>query len=158
LGGEIDWAQYRKVWGDWAGREIEFYRACARLVEPLTWEQVEQVCGPRVRILAGLLLDAYAHLTSEAIPERLRLGGFHFAGVEGSGYRVASYSPFDPLLMPEPLARVLHYFDGRPTEEALEAILTEEGVRIDLSLVRRMVDFGVLQACGLEKGALPVLS
>jgi hypothetical protein len=60
--------------------------------------------------------------------------------------------------MPEPLARALHYFDGRPTEEALEAILTEEGVRIDLSLVRRMVDFGVLQACGLEKGALPVLS
>jgi hypothetical protein len=158
LAGEIDWAQYRKLWGDWAGREIDFYRACARLVEPLTWEQVEQVCGPRVRILAGLVSDAYAHLTSEAIPERLRLSEFRFTGVEGSAYKVVGYSPFDPLLMPEPLARVLHYFDGRPTEKALEAILTEQGIRIDLSLVRRMVDFGVLQACGVEKGALPVLS
>ena len=71
LGGEIDLVKYRELWGDWEGREIDFYRACAQLVNPLTWEQVEQICGPRVRILAGLLRDAYLHLTSEAIPERL---------------------------------------------------------------------------------------
>jgi hypothetical protein len=157
LGGEIDWAQYRELWGDWAGREMDFYRACARLVDPLAWVQVEQICGPRVRILAALLRDAYAHLTSEAIPERLQLGEFHFSGVDGRGYRVVSYSPYDPLVMPDALARVLHHFDGRPTEEALEAILRQEGMRVDLTLVRRMVDFGILQGCA-EKGALPVLS
>jgi len=158
LDGEIDWAQYRKVWGEWAGREIDFYRACAGLVEPLRWEQVEQVCGPRVRILAGLVRDAYAHLGSEAIPERLRLGACRFTGVKGGSYQVTAYSQFDPLLMHEPLARALRYFDGRPTEEALEAILAEQGVRVDPSLVRRMVDFGILTACEPEKGPLPVLS
>ena len=161
LGGEVDLARYRELWGDWLGREMDFYRACAQLVKPLTWEQVEGVCGPRVRILAGLLRDAYAHLTSEAIPERLRLCEFRISGVEGNGYRVVSYSPYDPLIMPEPLARALHYFDGRLTEEALEAIYKEEGVRVDLSLVRRMVDFGLLQACRNQKSdnsILPVLS
>jgi hypothetical protein len=157
LGGEIDWAQYRQLWGEWAGRELDFYRACARLVDPLNWEQVQNICGPRVRILADLLRDAYAHLTSEAIPERLKLSEFHFSGVEANGYRVVAYSPYDPLVMPEPLARVLHYFDGRPTEEALEAISREEAICVDLSLVRRMLDFGILEAC-LDKGPLPVVN
>jgi hypothetical protein len=156
LGGEIDTVKYREWWGDWEGREIDFYRACARLVKSLTWEQVEQVCGPRVRILAGLLRDAYLHLTSDAIPERLRLREFRITGLEGSGYRVVAYSPYDPLIMPEPLTHVLHYFDGRLTEEALEAIFSKEGVCVDLSLVRRMVDFGILQAC-VDKNSLSVL-
>jgi hypothetical protein len=147
LGGDIDWARYRKLWGEWAGREIDFYRDCGRLVEPLTWDQVEQISGPRVRILAELVRDAYASLGSQAIPERLKVGRLAFVGVEGNTYRVVSYSQFDPLLMPEKLATVLHYFDGRPTEEALESILAQQGVRLDLGLVRRMVDFGVLQGC-----------
>ena len=153
LGGEIDLAKYRELWGDWEGREIDFYRACAQLVNPLTWERVEQVCGPRVRILAGLLRDAYLHLTSEAIPERLQLCEFRISGVEGDGFRVVAYSPYDPLIMPERLARALHYFDGRFTEEALEAISREQGLQVDLSLVRRMVDFGLLQACSRRGGS-----
>jgi len=157
LDGEIDWVQYRKLWGQWAGREAELYRVCARLVEPLTWDQVERACGPRVRILAGFLQDGYTHLTSQAIPERLEMGNFQFNGTEGTSYRIVTYSVFDPLLMPEALARALRYFDGRPTEDALEAILAEQGVRLDLSLVRRMVDFGLLKPCEPEKNVLPIL-
>ncbi|MBI5368670.1 MAG: hypothetical protein HZA54_16660 [Planctomycetes bacterium] len=156
LGGEIDWAQYRALWGEWAGRELEFYRACAERVLPLTWDQVAAVCGPRVRILAGLLRDAYAGLMADAIPERLRLKELSFSWVEGHGYRVSAYSGFDPLVMSEALARTLRYFDGRPTGETLDAILREQGVRLPLSLVRRMVDFGLLEAHS-EKGALPVV-
>ena len=157
LGGEIDLAQYQRVWGDWAGREIEFYRECARMVDQLSWEQVEQICGPRVRILVELVRDAYSNLRSEAIPERLRVGKLNFTSVEERGYTVVSYSRYDPLLMPHSLVGVLHYFDGRPTEDALEAILKKEGIRIDVGLVRRMVDFGVLEDCGLKNKVLPVL-
>jgi len=158
LDGKMDWPRYRKLWGEWAGREIAFYQACAGLVEPLRWEQVEQVCGPRVRILAELARDAYAHLGSEAIPERLRLGEFRVTGAKDGTYRVTAYHPYDPLLMAESLARVLCYFDGRPTQEALEAILVEQGIRLNPSLIRRMVDFGILTACEPEKSLLPVLS
>ena len=154
---EIDWARYRKIWGDWVGREIDFYRACARLVEPLCGGQVAGVCGPRVRVLACLLRDAYAHLGSEWIPDRLRLGDIRLINVEGNGYRVTAYSAFDPVVVPETLVRVLRYFDGRPTEEVLEAILAEQGVRVNLSLVRRMVDFGILKPCEEESTVLPVV-
>ena len=61
-------------------------------------------------------------------------------------YWLISYSEHDPLVMPEQLVGVLSYFDGRPTEDALAAILAERNVRVDLSLVRRMVDFGILRA------------
>ncbi len=39
---------------------------------------------------------------------------------------------------------VLHYFDGRPTDRALEAITMETGIQVTRSMVRRLVDFGVL--------------
>lgn len=127
------------------------------MVDQLSWEQVEQICGPRVRILVELVRDAYSNLRSEAIPERLRVGKLNFTSVEERGYTVVSYSRYDPLLMPHSLVGVLHYFDGRPTEDALEAILKKEGIRIDVGLVRRMVDFGVLEDCGLKNKVLPVL-
>jgi hypothetical protein len=157
LGAEIDPALYGRLWGDWVGREIEFYQACARLVDRLTWEEIQSFCGPRVRILAELVRDAYSHLLSQAIPERLRLGKLNFTNVEEQGFRVVSYNPYDPLLMPQKLVRVLHYFDGRLTEDALNAILSKEAIRLDIGLVRRMVDFGVLQSCDIEDKALPVL-
>jgi hypothetical protein len=157
LEGEIDWQRYRRVWGKWAGREVEFYRSCGQRVEPLSWNQVEEVCGPRVRVFSDLLRDAYAHLNSEWIPERLQLGEINLTYADKDGYRVAAYSRFDPLIAPEPLLRTLRYFDGRPTEEALEAIRVEQGIRMDLSLVRRLVDFRILKAFVPETGALPVL-
>lgn len=157
LGGDLDVAQYRRQWGSWIDREAEFYRTCGDLVDHLSWDQVQELCGPRVRILVEMVRDAYAHLESDAIPERLWLGRLNFANIEDGGYRIISYSQYDPLLMPLRLARVLHYFDGRATADALEAILTNEGIRIDLGLVRRMVDFGVLKSPGAEDKTLSVL-
>jgi hypothetical protein len=157
LEGEIDWAAYRRMWGEWAGREMDFYRACARLVEGLGWEEVVDTCGPRVRILAELVRDAHAHIGSETIPERLCLRDFKINGFEKGRFRVTTYSEFDPLLLSEALTRVLRYFDGRPTDEALSSILTEQGVRLAPSLVRRLVDFGILGGATSDKRALPVV-
>ena len=157
LGGEIDQAHYCRIWGQWIDREPEFYRRCARLVNALSWDQVQTICGPRVRILADLLRDAYSHLTSDAIPERLRLRDIHIVGIKNGKYRVVAYSPFDPLSMPEPLARVLHYFDGRPLDEILATILSENDLRIDPSLVRRLLDFGILEPCPEPSSPLPIV-
>jgi hypothetical protein len=97
LGGPLDEVRYRELWGEWEGREREFYRACAKLVEPLGWGAVLGICGPRVRILAQLVRDAYENLTSNAIPERLQLGSIQLTGAENGNYQVTSYSPYDPL-------------------------------------------------------------
>jgi hypothetical protein len=157
LDGDIDWGQYRRLWGSWAGREAEFYQACARLVDGLTWQQVEEKCGPRVGILAELVRDAYAHLASSAIPERLQMSPVHFTAFEGGNYKITAYSEYDPLLMSERLAGVLRYFDGRLTEDALQAILVEQNVRLSPSLVRRLVDFGILGTWQPEENLFPIL-
>jgi hypothetical protein len=57
---------------------------------------------------------------------------------------VATYSAFDPLDLPRLLVDVLHYFDGRPTAQALARIRRDTGVNIRPDLVRRLVDFRVL--------------
>jgi hypothetical protein len=158
LDGEMDVPRYRKLWGEWDGRETDFYRACAALVEPLSWERVESICGPRVRVLAGLVRDAYENLMSDAIPERLNLGNVRLAGMAEGKLRIAAYSEFDPLLISQKLAAVLGYFDGRPTEDALAAILSEQGLSLAPALVRRMLDFGVLAACEpCNAGPFPIL-
>jgi hypothetical protein len=158
LEGEIDWTHYRRLWGNWVGREIEFYLASARLVEGLSWRQVQVKCGPRVGILAELVRDAYNHLTSAAIPERLRMNEVRLKGFKDGNYLVVGYSPFDPLLMPERLAQVLHYFDGRATEEALQAIRVEQSVQLDSRLVRRLVDFGILESWDAGGKMFPIVS
>ena len=146
LGGPLDAARYREVWGAWEGREKEFYRASAEIVAPLDWDAVLGICGPAVRVLSGLVRDAYDHLVSDAIPERLRLGAVALTHAAGGKFRVVSYSPYDPVMVPEELVSALGTFDGRPTEDALTAILAERNLRVDLSLVRRLVDFGLLKA------------
>lgn len=156
LAGEIDWARHRALWSTWAGREAEFYRACADLVAPLSWEQVLGRCGPRVRILATLLHDAYAQLVSDRIPERLRLREFVVSGAREGRFSLVTYSQYDPVLMPEDLARVLPYFDGRLTEDALSAIHEAEGLNLSLALVRRLVDFAILERCEEPEPTAPL--
>jgi hypothetical protein len=111
LDGEVNASGYRKLWGEWEGREADFYRACAGLVEPLSWDRVESICGPRVRVLAGLVRDSYDNLISDAIPERLKLGEVRLSGVAKGKLRIIAYSEFDPLLVPQKLAAVLGYFE-----------------------------------------------
>lgn len=158
LGGDRDWGSYRRLWGDWAGREVEFYQACANLVEDLTWPQVLEKCGPRVGIIAGLVRDAYTHLGSAAIPGHLKMGKVSLGNFHAGKYRITTYNNFDPLLISERLAMVLRYFDGRPTEEVLQDILTERGLRLSPSLVKRLVDFGILEPCDHRNDLLPIVS
>ena len=57
-------------------------------------------------------------------------------------------NPYDPLELPRLLVEVLGYFDGSPTREALARIRAERDINVQPSLVRRLVDFGVLVASG----------
>lgn len=143
---QVDEARYRRLWGTWIGREREFYGECARLVDTLTWSDVRAVCGPRVRALASLLRDAFQRLHETTLPGRLRVNAFAGCAPAPGGFTLVTYSRYDPLFMPERLMRVLPEFDGRATEEALAAIQRDHGIRVAPSLVRRLIDFGVLAA------------
>jgi hypothetical protein len=144
LGAAITDDAYRALWGRWTGREMEFYRECAALVRPLVWDDVSRICGPRLTILSRLVRERYGKLTSEAAPDRPRLGLIQIAGIVAGEYSAVTYSTYDPLRISSNLATVLHHFDGRPAGTVLEEIRLQRGIRLSPDLLQRMVDFRVL--------------
>ncbi len=144
LDNRVDRESYARIWGKWAGREHEFYIACAGLVDPLSWQDVLAICGPDVSVQARLTKQAYRRLTSDETPRALTVGTMRLVQITHNAARVTTYSDYDPVEIPRGMIDLLHYFDGRPTKEALDAIAEEKGVRLDPSLVRKMVDFSML--------------
>ena len=137
-------AEYRALWGTWAGREEAFFEACASRVQPLLWQEVLAIGGPELQLFARLTREAHQRLVSDEIPARLQVGSFEIVQMGSDACRVSSYSPFDALEVSTPLMAVLPYFDGRPTEEVRQAILDQEGTSLDDALIRHLVDFRLL--------------
>lgn len=141
--GDVAWAAQ---WGRWRGREAEFYVACADRVDALGWAEVARVCGADADALARLVRGARAALDDDApLPTALRFGGGVSARVDAGEAVVHAYSHYDPLVVPGALVDVLRRFDGRPTGVVL-AELEGEGVSLDASALRQLVDFEVLVA------------
>lgn len=135
---------YARVWGDWLGREEEFYGECARRVAALSWEEVVAACHPAVPALARLVRNAYDRLASSEVPERLRMGPFRIIRNEGSRALAHCYREYDPLSLSRTLLQILPEFDGRPTEEVLAELPAKHGAGLSAALVRKLVDFQVL--------------
>jgi hypothetical protein len=145
LDGRRDDVRAAALWGSWVGREEEFYRACARLVDALDIEAVLRICGPEVGLRVEVVKEGWRRLTTFEPPERLRMGALVVLRKSKSGERVSTYSSLDPLEVPRALFGALHHFDGRRTnDEARRAIVEDGGPRISAGLVRKLADFGVL--------------
>jgi hypothetical protein len=146
-----DPAAYERLWGKWAGRERSFYARCARLVHDLSWQQVVAICAPTVRILGRVTRAAYERLMSQGLPPAVRAGSLHIIHLNAADAGVVAYRGEDPVQLPTTLLNVLHYFDGRPTREAIAAIARKENVELEDGLVRKLADFQVL----VEPGTNP---
>jgi hypothetical protein len=144
LDNKVNEESYQRLWGEWRGREAEFFSRCAELVKPLSWADVLAICGPDTRAYSELTRQSYARLISDDIPPALNAGSMQLVQIRHETTRVSTYSGYDPLDIPSIVMELLPYFDGRPTEEALAAICAEHGVKLDLDLVRKMVDFALL--------------
>lgn len=144
LDGKVDRRAYELMWGPWAGREREFYRKAAELVDPMTWQDVLKIGGGELQLSARLTQAAHAKALSTTVPERVRQKQLRVLYTSAESARVCTYSPIDPLKLPKKLLNVLHHFDGRPTQTALESIASEHQLRVGEAVVRKLVDFGIL--------------
>jgi hypothetical protein len=148
----FDAERSRRLWGTWCDRKVAFYEQCAVLVRALGWEDVLRVTGPVVRARVAIAAAAYERLVAPGpLPERLLEHGFVVVQPAGGGRaRVSLFHETDPIEISERLLGVLHYFDGRRTADAL-ADIARRGISLEPSLVRRLVDFGVLRAVEVEE-------
>jgi hypothetical protein len=144
LDNKVDEKSYARMWGEWLGREHEFFVRCAEMVVPLSWAEVLAISGPQARAYARLTEQAFRRLTSDETPPALNAGSFELVQIQRGRIRVKTYSAYDPLDIPSTLLELLPYFDGRPTKDVLAAIAEERGINLDAALVRKMVDFGLL--------------
>ena len=138
-------ADFRAIWGRWAGRERAFYEAAAGVVERLSWREILERAGPQVRLRAQLVREAHARLRAPAIPVGpLRRSPVVATTLDSTTVRLTTYSGMDPITMPRALFDALVHFDGRAAAPAILAIEAEQGLRIDPDVVGRLVDFEVL--------------
>jgi len=135
---------YARLWGEWRGRETEFFHGCANLVSRLSWTDVLAISGPGAKAYARLTKQAYQRLISSDLPPALKVGSMQLVQIQHGVTRINTYSSYDPLDVPQVVMELLPYFDGRATEVALSSIEEERGVRLDLDLICKMVDFGLL--------------
>jgi hypothetical protein len=135
--------EYVELWGAWAGREQEFYVACAARVEPLKWLDVLAIGSPELRAAA----DVASSLASSAAAthDRLTLAALRVTSLRDGVATVSTYNAYDPLSIPIELLEALSAFDGRPTAVVLDELSRERDVEIEHDLLRRLVDFGVLE-------------
>lgn len=144
LDNRVEHETYARLWGEWRGREADYFCRCARLVESLSWAEVLALGGPTARAYAQLTRQAYRRLISDELPSALNVGSIQVAHVQHGMVRINTYSNFDPLDVPAIIIELLLHFDGRPTVDALAAIAQQKGVRVESDLLRKMVDFGLL--------------
>lgn len=136
---------YAIMWGRWVGQEPEFYRRCASLVNDLQWNDVLRIGGPDIELFAQLVQTTYHNLQRTDLPAQIQLGQFDIIQMDLEYARVVTYSPYDPLDVPRPLFEVLHYFDRRPTQAALQAIADAANLELDPELISRLLDFEILR-------------
>ena len=142
--GDADEKELKELWGSWRGRERELYIACARLVESLSWSDVQRIAGVQTTVRSQLTREAHARLVSKDGPARPKAALVQITP-RGDRIRLATYSKMDELEVPSVVGKLLEHFDGRPLGETLAAIKEHERVSIDPSFVRKLTDFGVLR-------------
>ena len=150
LDGDPDPVRARRLWGRWAGRELEFYQAAAGLVSDLDWAHVVVIGGSEVRLRAQQAREASRRLGPSAPPLRLAPAALTLVPLRDGQSRVVAYSATDPLQLPQELLEVLPLFMGKSASQAMEMIERDYGLQLTPELVRRLVDFGVLVECGEE--------
>ncbi|HSE42588.1 MAG TPA: hypothetical protein VLH08_17605 [Acidobacteriota bacterium] len=132
-------------WGNWRGREREFFLECGKLVNVLSWQDVENICGAELRLIGQLTKKAFVNLTSFEVPSVLRVAQWKkVMPINADVYRVWTYNQYDPIDLSKAMLESLHYFDGRPTADAVQSIFDNNRLRLENSDLRRLTDFGVL--------------
>jgi Fe-S-cluster containining protein len=71
--GNIIEENYKKLWGDWAGREEEFYIKCFEIVSKVDAETFKRITGIKHEILEAAILDTHKEFLKNVLPEKLKV-------------------------------------------------------------------------------------
>jgi hypothetical protein len=134
-----------QLWGDWYGKEKDFYRACAARVADLDWQEIRTKASVHFGVLEARVREAFARAYSDTPPATLCKTNFASEPLEDGLVQLRSTMvKYEPLKLSEPIAAALVEFDGRPNGEVMQAISTGRGVEIDSSLLQTLFERGII--------------
>jgi hypothetical protein len=144
LFGPVTDETWRQRWGGWAGRERDFFGACAKVAAAMTPAQVLALGGSEARLLLKLARAAQARHGQPEVPlVPLHIGRLRLLSTAAGVARVETYRAYDPIELPESHFTALARFNGRPTGEVLRE-LASSGLELGPVELRRLVDFDLL--------------
>lgn len=118
-------SDYRKVWGDWTGREEELYKKSYEIVSSLSQSDFERLSGINTRIFLKWLKFRHHEAVSPVIPPVLRRNPElkAFPAADGK-YIVKTDAGF--FTVESALYEVIEMFDGIRTLEQVKGMVLEK--------------------------------
>jgi hypothetical protein len=132
---------YETMWGEWAGREEDWFRATAAVAASIEPGEFIALMAD-VPHLSQAVADCWRDLNEHEVPDRLRFKPGDGSSATPEVLRLVGYSPFDPLVLPAGLFADLRRLDGRPIAEVREGSELSQ-IRLDDNLLELLHDFEV---------------
>jgi hypothetical protein len=116
--------EYSKLWGEWAGREMEFYKRSFEIIESLTPQKFEEICGLYQRVFLMALEQKRIEIIDPKIPDVLvRNPDLKSMPLGQDRHIVKSEIGF--FVIQNSLFEVLDLFDGKRTRAEISEIIRE---------------------------------
>jgi len=137
---------YRQLWGDWVGREIQFYKQTCRLVSRLTPEDFERIEGVAQAVLLSEVRRRHRDMTTPTLPDTLKRNpALRVEQMTDTSAVLNGYSGSDPLEVSRRVYGMLDFFDGRRTnDEVIRRIRKQIGAKPTEDLLLWLYQFRIL--------------
>lgn len=139
---------YERMWGDWLGREEDWFRHCADVIDAMGPDEIAGWMDG-VRHLGEAVTEAWTQLNDPALAvadlltsaDPLKFTPGVGSELDGDALRLVGYSAFDPLTLPAGLLPKLERLGRTTLPGSWPDALGED-------LVRQLSDYGLLRAGG----------
>jgi len=122
-----DASSYARLWRHYEGRQEDFYRECAGIVQALSPAEVRQILGLDGDIKAADTKRRHETILMGKLPAKLCFNpNATVRWLENGEVALGAYSEYDALALPGESYRMLQAFDGvSSTEETRQKIRTQ---------------------------------
>lgn len=143
--GEVIENNYMQMWGEWYGREIEFYKETYRIINALTAEQFENITGVNQAILKKRVLATQHTFTHPSFPKYLKFNSNSILKpLENGDYHVSTDKV--NFIVDEMVVRILKKFDGNKSTESICQNIKPLGLEFEIQYLKPLLQADVLIA------------
>ncbi len=144
--------KYKNIWGDWVGKEIEFYKQAFQIVSNLTYEDFEKITGIHQLILLEKLKKTHTTVINPNIPNILKRNPRLIVRLTKDNSYIISIAKNNNIFNISPtLYQIIHLFNGyRTNEEVLQFIKEEHNILLEEELLLSLYQNRTLIGCDAD--------